>query len=160
MIGEVAQERGLQVATAESCTGGRVAAALTARAGASRWFAGGVVAYSNDFKSALLNVPPPTIAQYGAVSEETARAMCEGLRQQNATACLSVTGIAGPDGGSDAKPVGTVCFGFAIEDEVFSVTKHFGGDRESIQAAAAEEALTLMAMLLSQMPLPKETQTI
>lgn len=106
--------RNKRVATAESCTGGGVACAMTDMAGSSRWFERGFVSYSNEAKTEQLSVPAETIARFGAVSEEVAAAMATGaLRHSRADFGVAVTGIAGPDGGSADKPVGTVCFGWS-----------------------------------------------
>lgn len=114
---KLAQARDLSLTTAESCTGGLIAAALTRVAGASQSFHEGYVTYSNDAKTRLLGVPPLVLAEYGAVSLETARAMAEGaLRAAGADLAMSVTGIAGPNGGSAEKPVGMVCFGLGFKD--------------------------------------------
>jgi nicotinamide-nucleotide amidase len=113
-LGDALRARGWRLATAESCTGGLLAGACTAPAGASDWFAAGFVTYANDAKSALLGVPAALIAQHGAVSAEVARAMARGaLERAGVPLALSVTGIAGPGGGSAAKPVGTVWLGLA-----------------------------------------------
>ena len=130
------------VATAESCTGGLLGAALTALPGSSAWYLGGVVAYANSLKTRLLGVPPETLAAHGAVSAETARAMAEGIRvDSGADYSVSVTGIAGPDGGTPAKPVGLVFIAVASPagDTVFE--HHFPGARADIRAAATEAAL-------------------
>jgi len=108
-VARLLKERGATVATAESCTGGRIAAALTAAAGSSEYFMGGVVAYSNDVKIAALGVDSETLARHGAVSEEVAKEMAIGaLRLTGADYTIATTGVAGPGGGSPAKPVGTV----------------------------------------------------
>ena len=127
--------RGQTVATAESCTGGLIAAACTAIAGSSNWFERGVVTYSNDAKTELLGVPPDTIARFGAVSAEVARAMAEGvLARTPAALALAVTGVAGPGGGSPAKPVGTVWLAWAVRGGV-SETRllQLDGDRAAIR---------------------------
>ena len=114
MLGDALRARRWHLATAESCTGGLLAGTCTAPAGASDWFAAGLVTYANDAKSGLLGVPAALIAQHGAVSAEVARAMARGaLAQAGAQLALSVTGIAGPGGGSAGKPVGTVWLGMA-----------------------------------------------
>ena len=128
------------LAVAESCTGGMAAAALTALPGASEWFGFGVVSYSNAAKMSVLRVPQSTLERQGAVSEETARAMCDGLKRLGAGAGLSITGIAGPGGGEPRKPVGTVCFGWFVGDEETTATEHFSGDRDSIRAQSVERA--------------------
>ena len=113
-LGDALRERGWRLATAESCTGGLLAGACTSPAGASDWFAAGFVTYANDAKSGLLGVPAPLIARHGAVSAEVADAMARGaLAHANAQLALSITGVAGPGGGSVAKPVGTVWLGLA-----------------------------------------------
>ena len=113
-LGDALRARGWRLATAESCTGGLLAGTCTAPAGASDWFAAGVVTYANDAKSAMLGVPGALIERHGAVSAEVADAMARGaLAHANAQLALSVTGIAGPGGGSAAKPVGTVWLGLA-----------------------------------------------
>jgi nicotinamide-nucleotide amidase len=113
-LGDALRARGWRLATAESCTGGLLAGACTAPAGASDWFAAGFVTYANDAKSGLLGVPDALIARHGAVSSEVAEAMARGaLAHANVQLALSVTGIAGPGGGSAAKPVGTVWLGLA-----------------------------------------------
>jgi nicotinamide-nucleotide amidase len=113
-LGDALRARGWRLATAESCTGGLLAGACTSPAGASDWFAAGFVTYANDAKSAMLGVPAPLIARHGAVSAEVAGAMARGaLAHAGAQLALSVTGIAGPGGGSVAKPVGTVWLGLA-----------------------------------------------
>ena len=113
-LGDALRARGWRLATAESCTGGLLAGACTAPAGASDWFAAGLVSYANDAKSGLLGVPAASIAAHGAVSAEVADAMARGaLARAGVQLALSITGIAGPDGGSAAKPVGTVWLGLA-----------------------------------------------
>jgi nicotinamide-nucleotide amidase len=113
-LGDALRTRNWRLATAESCTGGLLAGACTAPAGASDWFAAGLVSYANDAKTGLLGVPAPLIARHGAVSAEVADAMARGaLAQGNAQLALAITGIAGPGGGSAAKPVGTVWLGLA-----------------------------------------------
>jgi len=129
--------------TAESCTGGLVAGAITDVAGSSGWFERGFVTYSNEAKVELLGVPAATIVQHGAVSEATARAMAEGaLARTPAHVAVAITGVAGPGGGSVDKPVGMVCFAWAGRGTPTRVaTGHFGGDRRAIRYAAVVEAL-------------------
>jgi nicotinamide-nucleotide amidase len=128
--------------TAESCTGGWVAQAVTAVAGSSDWFERGFVTYSNESKQELLGVRSETLERHGAVSEETAIAMAQGaLARSKATLALAVTGIAGPGGGSAAKPVGMVCFAWAGKQAVKSETRHFSGDRESVRRQSVIRAL-------------------
>ena len=138
--------RGWMLTTAESCTGGLVAAAITEIAGSSQILGFGFVTYSNQAKMALLNVPADCLERFGAVSEETARAMAHGaLTRSGADVAISITGIAGPDGAVPGKPVGTVCFGVSLSDgETKTYRKLFSGDRAAIRVAAAGFALTLI----------------
>lgn len=138
--------QGLTLATAESCTGGLVAGALTAIAGSSRVFTHGFVTYANAAKNQMLGVPETMLADYGAVSEPVARAMAEGARARaHVDYAVSTTGIAGPDGGTAEKPVGTVWFGLAGPAGTQSYHKLFHGDREMIRAQAVAFALALLA---------------
>jgi nicotinamide-nucleotide amidase len=133
---------GWMMATAESCTGGLIAAQCTDLPGSSRWFDRGLVTYSNSAKSELLGVDPSLIASHGAVSEEVARAMALGaVYRTKAQASISVTGIAGPDGGSAAKPVGTVWFGWCINGLVYSECRIFTGTRQQVRQASCAHAL-------------------
>ncbi len=142
--------RGWMLATAESCTGGLIAAACTELSGSSNWFERGFVTYSNEAKQELLGVDPQRIAQEGAVSEAVARAMAAGaVRQSRARVAVAVTGIAGPTGGSAAKPVGTVCFGFQVDGQLTSETRRFEGDRAAVRSATVRHALQ---RLLERMP--------
>ncbi len=137
--------KNLRVATAESCTGGLIAAALTHAAGASDVFDRGFVTYSNEAKTELLGIPADLIAKHGAVSEEVARAMAAGaLRLSRASMAVAVTGIAGPGGGSAEKPVGLVWFGFATTSRCMSEKKIFPGNRTEIRAHTVAHALTLL----------------
>jgi nicotinamide-nucleotide amidase len=134
--------RGWFLATAESCTGGMIAAACTDLAGSSGWFERGFVTYSNEAKTELLGVPAPLIDQHGAVSEAVAQAMAQGaIAHSRARVAVAVTGVAGPTGGSAAKPVGTVWFGFAIDGRVTSERQLFPGDRAAVRAATVRHAL-------------------
>jgi nicotinamide-nucleotide amidase len=130
-------------ATAESCTGGMVAGAITAIGGSSAWFERGFVTYSNEAKAEVLHVPAPILAQHGAVSEETARAMAEGaIAASRAVVAVAVTGIAGPSGGSPEKPVGTVWFAWAVRGGPTSAARHlFPGDRTAVREASVRIAL-------------------
>lgn len=140
------QAQGLTLATAESCTGGLIAAALTAIPGSSATVLAGFVTYSNEAKTAMLGVPAGVIASVGAVSEETARAMAEGaLERSGADLAVSVTGIAGPGGAVPGKPVGTVWFGLARRGRpVRALRQVFPGDRTAVRAATVAEALRLL----------------
>jgi nicotinamide-nucleotide amidase len=141
-VGEALKARGLKLATAESCTGGWVSMALTAVAGSSDWFERGYVTYSNAAKREELGVQEETLRREGAVSEATAREMATGaIRKSGTQAALAITGIAGPTGGSAAKPVGTVCFAWALGGKIWSETKRFDGDRESVRRQSVLHAL-------------------
>ncbi len=137
------QARGLVLASAESCTGGLIAGAITAIAGSSGWFDRGFVTYSDGAKQEMLGVPAAVLAGYGAVSEAVARAMAEGaLAKCAADLAVAVTGIAGPGGGTAAKPVGMVCFGWALRGRPTAVgTMQFPGDRAAIRALTVRHAL-------------------
>ena len=134
---------GAMLATAESCTGGWAAQALTALAGSSNWFERGFVTYSNAAKEEMLGVRPETLAHHGAVSEETAREMALGaLAHSRADVALAITGVAGPSGGSAEKPVGTVCFAWAAKGGAARAeTRRFAGDREAVRRQSVERAL-------------------
>ncbi len=133
---------GWMMATAESCTGGLIAAQCTDLPGSSRWFDRGLVTYSNLSKSELLGVDASLIEVHGAVSEAVARAMAIGaVYRTNARASVSVTGIAGPDGGTVAKPAGTVWFGWCIDGLVYSEYQFFSGTRQQVRQASCAHAL-------------------
>ena len=150
-IAKLLVESGRRLAVAESCTGGLIAKRLTDRAGASAWFVGGVVAYSNDVKVDLLGVDASTLAAHGAVSEAVAREMAAGVARRLGAGCgVSVTGVAGPDGGSDAKPVGTVWYAVSLEGEAQARRDVFTGDREQIRERAAQAALTMLLRSLER----------
>lgn len=135
--------QGRMLATAESCTGGWIAKLCTDLAGSSTWFERGMVSYSNQAKQDLLGVPAARIARFGAVSEEVAAEMARGaLTNSRADFALAVTGIAGPDGGSPDKPVGTVCFGWALPGDIVETERYcFPGDREAVRRATVATAL-------------------
>jgi nicotinamide-nucleotide amidase len=143
---DACRARGWHIATAESCTGGLVAAALTAIAGSSDVFERGFVTYSNEAKSELSCVPPETIAAHGAISAETAAAMAQGaLACAPVDLAVSVTGIAGPGGATPTKPVGLVLFGIARRDGTCRTERRvFPGDRAAVREAALEVALQLL----------------
>lgn len=142
-LGERLVARGSRVATAESCTGGLVAGAITAIAGSSQWFDRGFITYSNEAKIAVLGVPQATLDEFGSASEETARALAMGaLERSLADVTVSVTGIAGPAGGSPGKPVGMVCFGWVVQGKATTTaTRHFPGGREAVRQASVVAAL-------------------
>ena len=151
-LGTSLKARGYTLALAESCTGGLVAQAVTSVAGSSAWFDRGFVTYSNQAKVEMLGVSSKTLDTYGAVSEQTANEMALGtLKNSHAQITGSITGIAGPDGGTPEKPVGTVCFAWAeINKPTSTTTKHFAGDREEIRQQAAIE---MMAGLIDRLKL-------
>jgi nicotinamide-nucleotide amidase len=143
------QARGWMLATAESCTGGLIAAACTDLSGSSNWFERGFVTYSNAAKTEQLGVDPALIAQHGAVSEVVARAMAFGaVRHSRAQVSVAVTGVAGPTGGSPQKPVGTVWFGFQVHGRLTSETVRFDGDRAAVRSATVDHALQRLLQLL------------
>lgn len=142
LLADLMLENGYFLATAESCTGGMIAAACTDLAGSSAWFERGFVSYSNAAKSELLGVDAALIAQHGAVSEPVARAMAFGaIRHSHAQVSVAVTGVAGPSGGSVDKPVGTVWFGFSVSGMLTSELMRFDGDRAAVRAASVGHAI-------------------
>ncbi|HEY6016832.1 MAG TPA: nicotinamide-nucleotide amidohydrolase family protein, partial [Gaiellaceae bacterium] len=148
---DLCRARGLTLATAESCTGGLVGARLTSVPGSSDVFLGGIVAYANETKAALLGVPPALLAEHGAVSAETAEAMAAGARRAlGADVAVSVTGVAGPGGGSAEKPVGLVFLHAEGPDGGRGLRFEFPGDRDAVRRRAAAAALHLVRRLLSQ----------
>jgi len=149
-VAEQLLSKKLLLATAESCTGGLIAAACTDLAGSSVWFERGFVSYSNAAKTELLGVPADLIEAHGAVSEPVARAMVEGaLRHSRAQVAVAVTGVAGPGGGSPDKPVGTVWFGWATPDGVVTDKRCFDGDRQHVREATVQHALLRLKQLLA-----------
>lgn len=144
-LAHVLRERGLQLVTAESCTGGLLAAACTSIAGSSDWFERGIVSYSNEAKTELLGVSAGLIAKHGAVSAEVARAMAEGaLAHSPADLSLAVTGVAGPSGGTQAKPVGTVWLALARRGEPAQTTLlQLEGDRAEVREQTVDRALQM-----------------
>lgn len=141
-VGQLLKAKRLQAVTAESCTGGGVAQAITEIPGSSSWFDCGFVTYSNASKNELLDIPEALIAQHGAVSEEIAAAMAEGaLANSNGDVALSTTGIAGPDGGVPGKPVGTVCFAWVVNQTTHTERLVFHGDRHEVREQAVLHAL-------------------
>jgi nicotinamide-nucleotide amidase len=153
-IGQLANlmlENGLFLATAESCTGGMIAAACTDLAGSSAWFERGFVTYSNAAKTELLGVDAALIAQHGAVSEPVARAMAFGaVRHSHAQVSVAVTGVAGPAGGSADKPVGTVWFAWSMNGSLHSEMMCFSGDRASVRQATVRHAIGRLLILLAK----------
>ncbi|HMM47482.1 MAG TPA: CinA family protein [Thiobacillaceae bacterium] len=142
-LGDRLLARGWMLATAESCTGGWVGALVTSLPGSSRWYERGFVTYADAAKREMLDVPEELLAAHGAVSEETAMAMAAGaLARSRAQATLAISGIAGPGGGTPQKPVGLVCYGWALADgTLLSSTCRLDGDREEIRSRAVAAAL-------------------
>ena len=140
------KENNLTISTAESCTGGMIASAITNVSGASGFFGTGVVTYSNEAKMKLIGVNKETLDMYGAVSEQTAKEMAEGaLKLSHADVAVAVTGIAGPGGGSAEKPVGLVYIGIASrEKEPKAIRNIFAGDRDEVRASTVKKALELV----------------
>ena len=148
-IGELLKSKNLSLSTAESCTGGSIAALVTSVPGSSEYFNGGIVAYSNEVKMSLLHVSAETLEKYGAVSRETVIEMVKGAMKALKTDCaVATSGIAGPGGGTAEKPVGTVCFGVADEKGVYTETMHFCREREysrsEVRQMTAEHAMKLI----------------
>jgi nicotinamide-nucleotide amidase len=153
-VGRQLQRASWSLTTAESCTAGWIAKAITDVPGSSQWFGTGYVTYSNAAKTRELGVPRRTLERHGAVSAETVQAMARGaLRRAGADIAIAVSGIAGPDGGSPGKPVGTVWFGVARRrgsPQSATVRKHFRGDRESVRRKSVAQALATLARELSR----------
>jgi len=145
IVGYFLEMRGATIAVAESCTGGMIAEHLTSISGSSRYFLGGAVVYSNELKTAMADVPALLIAQHGAVSKEVAAALAEGIRRRsNSTFGVGVTGIAGPTGGTEEKPVGLVFHALADGTHTEVVERKFIGDRERVRRWAMRQALDLV----------------
>lgn len=143
------QQRGWMLATAESCTGGLIAAACTDLAGSSRWFDRGFITYSNAAKTELLDVPAALFEQHGAVSEEVVRAMAQGAAQRaGVTVAVAVTGIAGPGGGSTDKPVGTVWVGICVQPVTYTLRLQLQGNRTAIREQTVRQALKALTQRL------------
>jgi PncC family amidohydrolase len=137
------------ISVAESCTGGMLASYLTSIPGSSAYFTAGIVSYSNEAKMKLLSVSSDSLAKYGAVSEFVAKEMAQGCQKiANSDIAISITGVAGPDGGTKTKPIGMVCFGVITDSDVKTYTHHLKGDREHVRKEACRIALTLILDLL------------
>ncbi len=150
-VGLALKEKGYLLATAESCTGGGVAQAITEIAGSSEWFDCGFIAYSNASKTEMLDVPAALFAQHGTVSEEIAAAMAQGaLANSNAHISLSTTGIAGPGGAVPGKPVGTVCFGWSLGEHTQTERLVFAGDRHAVREQTVAHALQGLLRFMEQ----------
>lgn len=150
-LGERCVQSGVVIVGAESCTGGLIAATITAVAGSSAWFDRGFITYSNEAKMEAIGVDAATLAAHGAVSEQTASEMAQGaLSRSAATVAYAVTGVAGPGGGTHDKPVGMVCFGFATRASVRTVSHHFNGDRASVREQSVEFVLRELDALVTK----------
>lgn len=151
-------QRQQQMATAESCTGGGIAAACTDLSGSSAWFERGWVTYANAAKTTELGVPDDLIRAHGAVSEPVAAAMARGAQQRAGVhASVATTGVAGPTGGSLEKPVGLVWFGWCVGTQLWTESQHFEGDRAAVRAAAVAHALARLHTYLTPSPEPEAT---
>jgi nicotinamide-nucleotide amidase len=149
-VGAALHARQAILSTAESCTGGGIAYAITEIAGSSAWFDRGFVTYSNVAKQDMLSIPMDIINKHGAVSEEVAAAMVEGaIKNSTATITVSTTGIAGPGGAVPGKPVGTVCFGWKIDGRVIVERQQFTGDRQAVRLQSIAYALQKLLQLLA-----------
>lgn len=142
-VGAALKSRGLMLASAESCTGGWVGEAVTSVAGSSHWYDRGFITYTNESKQEMLGVSAQTLAEFGAVSEQTVREMAAGaLKHSRAYITLAISGVAGPGGGTPDKPVGTVCMAWAVREGAgLSQTFHFLGDRTAVRRQAVAAAL-------------------
>lgn len=150
-LADALRRRSWKLAVAESCTGGGLGYLLTSLPGSSGWFERGFVTYSNTAKREMLGVTAATLSHHGAVSEPTARAMAKGaLAHSHADIAVSITGIAGPGGGSLHKPVGTVCLACAVRnDTMLAMTRRFAGERQQVRSAAIEAAIQLLLHYLN-----------
>lgn len=148
-LAAILMQKNRMLATAESCTGGLIAATCTDLPGSSTWLERGFVTYSNAAKTELLGVPADLIARHGAVSEPVARAMAEGaVAHSHAQVSVAVTGVAGPSGGSTDKPVGTVWLGWCVAGHTTTECRHFSGDRAAVRQATVAHALARLVQLL------------
>ena len=154
-VGAALQSRGLMLASAESCTGGWVGAAVTAIAGSSQWYDRGFITYTNASKQEMLGVSATTLAENGAVSEPTVREMAAGaLKHSYAHVALAISGIAGPGGAVPGKPVGTVCIAWALRSGASRAqTFHFDGDRSAVRQQAVNAALRGVLEMIEEDPL-------
>ncbi|MEZ0576612.1 CinA family protein [Halodesulfovibrio aestuarii] len=144
-LGEILRQKKYMLGTAESCTGGLISMLLTEVSGSSDWFKGTIVSYANEVKESILHVPHETLLQHGAVSEQTALAMVQGVQDAlQLQAAISVTGIAGPTGGTKEKPVGTVWIGFALGTQRFAQHHVFSGDRTDVRYQTAMAAISTL----------------
>ncbi|MEP7704373.1 nicotinamide-nucleotide amidohydrolase family protein [Paraglaciecola sp. 25GB23A] len=143
LLGQKLLAKNWTISCAESCTGGGIGYAITAISGSSTWFKQGIISYSNEAKQQLLGVSAQTLDNFGAVSLETVKEMAQGAAKiAQAQVAISVSGIAGPDGGTKQKPVGTVCFGFYVDGQITCVQQLFKGDRQQVRLKSIEFALS------------------
>lgn len=151
-VGAALKARGFTLATAESCTGGWIGEVVTAVPGSSAWYERGFITYTNVAKCEMLGVPAVTLQKFGAVSEETVKAMVAGaLANSHAQVAVAVSGVAGPAGGTPAKPVGTVCIAWGLEGSApMAETRHFAGDREAVRRHSVERSLAGLLALVEQ----------
>jgi nicotinamide-nucleotide amidase len=149
-LSQLLTNQSLTLSVAESCTGGNLSALLTSVSGSSTYFDRGYIAYSNQAKMDMLDVDAEILEQFGAVSEQTAFEMVNGVIQNShSDIAVSITGIAGPTGGTVEKPVGMVCFGFYVKDKHFVKTQHFSGDRETVVASSVDFVIQTLVDELS-----------
>jgi nicotinamide-nucleotide amidase len=150
-LGDILLAKGWQISCAESCTGGGIGYAITEVSGSSKWFERGFITYSNQAKQDMLGVSPVTLERYGAVSAQTVEAMAAGAAKGAGAQCaIAVSGIAGPEGGSADKPVGTVWFAFALEQQQLAEKQQFSGSRQQVRQQAVDYGLSRMCTLLSK----------
>ena len=150
-LAELAIQKNIMLATAESCTGGGIATAMTALAGSSAWFDAGFVTYSNEAKNRMLNVPMAVIETHGAVSESVVEAMTAGaVANSQAQLSVAVSGVAGPGGGTESKPIGTVWIAWRSASESVTQLYQFNGDRDSVRLQTVEQALSGLVKLLNK----------
>ena len=156
-VGTALKTRGLALTTAESCTGGWIGEAVTAVPGSSEWYERGFITYTNVAKREMLGVAPATLDRFGAVSPETVKEMVTGaLANSHAQIAIAVSGVAGPSGGTPAKPVGTVCIAWGKRGgEPFAATRLFAGDREAVRRQSVECGLSGLLKLVEQDVVPK-----
>ena len=149
-LSQLLTDQSLTLSVAESCTGGNLSALLTSVSGSSTYFDRGYITYSNQAKMDMLDVDVEILEQFGAVSEQTAFEMVNGVVQNShSDIAVSITGIAGPTGGTVEKPVGMVCFGFYVKDKHFVKTQHFSGDRETVVASSVDFVIQTLVDELS-----------
>jgi nicotinamide-nucleotide amidase len=150
-LGDILKAKAWQITCAESCTGGGIGYAITEISGSSKWFERGFITYSNQAKQDMLGLSPIILDDFGAVSIQTVAAMATGAAQTAGAQCaIAVSGIAGPDGGSADKPVGTVCFAFAVQQQLLTEKRHFIGERQQVRQQAVDYGLSRMCTLLKQ----------